>query len=86
MADLLNRSTNNDNWKSQVYITGAAVGTLFGLLAAYLYARSASDDMERHGTHARRVSSTELLTLALAAIGVMRQVAELGRAEKGSKK
>ena len=37
-------TTSSQNWKRTIYMFGAALGTLFGLLSAYLYARVGAPD------------------------------------------
>jgi hypothetical protein len=66
------------NWRQQTYVIGAAAGTLFGLLAAYLYARAASEDAQRSGKP-RSLGTGELIGLGLAALGLIRQIAEMGK-------
>lgn len=57
----------------QVYLTGISIGALFGLIAAYLYARSTSEvDRER-------IRTTEIISLTLAGLGLMRQITEVGK-------
>ncbi len=73
---------NDDNWKRQSYIVGVGMGTLFGALAAYLFNRAAEEDAERNGGKPERISTGQLITLLLAAIGVARQVSELGKSPK----
>lgn len=75
----------NDNWKSQIYMIGTALGTLIGFLSAYLYTRAAEDDLERKGKP-ERISTGQLLALSLTALGLMRQIAELGKPASSKKK
>lgn len=72
------------NWRRQAYIVGAAVGSLLGLLSAYMYTRAAEEDAERKGKP-NRVQTGDLLGLGLALLAVVRQVAELGK-PSGKKK
>jgi hypothetical protein len=60
---------------------GAAVGSLLGLLSAYLYARAAEEDAERLGKP-QRVQTGDMLGLGLALLAVVRQIAELGKTPK----
>jgi hypothetical protein len=75
--------TQNDRpvsgWKSQIYVLGAEIGTLFGLIAAYLYARAAEEDAERHGGKPEKIPTGQVLGLSLAALGLVRQITELGK-------
>jgi hypothetical protein len=72
------------NWKSQVYVLGAAVGAVFGLLSAFMYARAAEEDAQRTGKP-NAASTGEILGLGLAALAMVRQVAEMGRPPKKQK-
>lgn len=73
---------NNSNWKRQSYVMGATVGLLFGLISAYLFNRAAEDDAERSGGQPSRIQTGQLVGLLLAALGVARQVSELGKPRK----
>ncbi len=66
------------NWKSQMYLIGAVGGALVGLLASYLYARAAEEEVGRGG-RPRPVGTGELIGLSLTALGLIRQITELGR-------
>jgi H+/Cl- antiporter ClcA len=82
----MTRPTRNDarpsKWKPQTYIIGTVVGTILGLLSAYLYARAAEEEAERKGGRPDKIPTSQLLTLGLAALGLIRQVTELGRPSK----
>ena len=71
-----------ENWKRQNYILGTMVGMILGTLAAYLYNRAAEEDAERQGGKPSPVSTTQLIGLSLALLGVIRQIAELGKSSK----
>lgn len=72
-------------WKTQVYVIGLAIGALFGLLAALMYTRAAEEDVTRTGTLAR-IQTGDLLGMGLAALGILRQAAELGRSPDAKKR
>jgi H+/Cl- antiporter ClcA len=69
-------------WKAQVYAVGAAGGIIFGMLASYLFTRSASEDMEREDWAPEPIPTGQLIALALAALAMIRQIAELGTKPK----
>jgi gas vesicle protein len=78
------QETKKANWKRQTYLFGGVLGALMGFLSAYLFAQEAadeSDDDERP-----KVPPTALLSLALSAIGLVRQIAETGQKKKERKK
>ena len=69
-------------WKAQVYAIGAAAGIIFGLLASYLFTRAAAEDMEREDWAPEPVPTGQIIALALAALAMMRQIADLGTRKK----
>lgn len=68
-------SANDSNWKRRAYLTGALVGLCVGVLAAYLFVRSADEK----GAEKPRVNTMEAIRLGAATIGLLRQIAALGR-------
>jgi len=70
--------TQNESWKRNAYLMGLGAGAAFGLLSAYLYTRSASET----GKPPDSVPTSTLLGLLLAALGLMRQIAEAGKQKK----
>ncbi len=82
MSQLLspNRATRNNpaSWRTESYAIGAIAGIVLGLVGAYMYTRAAQEDVSGSG-RAARIETGDLLGLGLALLGVMRQVAELGR-------
>jgi hypothetical protein len=63
-------------------ITGVIGGSVLGFLAAYLFARAAEEGPARDGGKPEKVKTTQLLSVALAVLGVIRKVAEMGRPPK----
>ena len=70
------------NWKSQIYLLGAVVGSLFGLLSAYLYARAAEEGATRSEGKPKPVPTSQIISLGLAALSLARQIAEMGKSPK----
>ncbi len=64
---------NSSNWKNRVLLTGAILGALTGLGAAYLLVQRA----EREGI-APNLSAGEGVKLGVLVFGLLRQVAQLG--------
>jgi hypothetical protein len=83
MNELQKDSSNN--WKSQAYITGITAGTLLGVIAAYLYTRAAAEDVARNGGKPQSVGAGEIIALGLAALGLIRQITELGKPQPKKK-
>ncbi len=69
-------------WKTQTYAVGVVAGLLFGLLAAYLFARAAEENATQNGGKPESISTGQLVTLGLAALGLIRQITELGKTPK----
>jgi hypothetical protein len=78
MSEII-RKENSPAWKSQAYIKGVAAGALFGLVAAYMYSRAAEEDAQRNGGAPNTVSTGEVIGLGLAALAMVRQIAEMGK-------
>jgi H+/Cl- antiporter ClcA len=74
---------NPDSWKTQSYAVGLIGGVVFGLLAAYMFTRSAEEDMRTRGAESREpIPTMSYLSIALAGVALMRQIAELGKTKK----
>lgn len=72
-------ATIASNRKTQAYVLGIGAGALFGILAAYLFARSAEEATYQNAGEAQPVSAGQMLTIAIAVIGLMRQISEMGK-------
>ncbi len=79
MSNIVRKETQSTTWRSQTYITGVAAGALFGLLAAYMYSRAAEEDVQRNGGSPGKASTGEVIGLGLAALAMVRQIAEMGK-------
>lgn len=64
--------------RQQTLLLGGLLGAVFGLLAAYFYSR-ANEEEARSSGQVKRASTGEMLGLGLAALGIVRQIAEMGR-------
>ena len=80
----LSTKNQSPNWKPQTYTMGAIVGAILGFMAAYLYSRAAEEDAQRSGGKPKPIGTGEMITLGLAALGLIRQIAELGKPSKKS--
>jgi hypothetical protein len=79
MSNIIRKETPSATWKSRAYVTGVAAGALFGLLAAYMYSRAAEEDVQRNGGSPTKASTGEMIGLGLAALAMVRQIAEMGK-------
>lgn len=65
-------------WKQRTYLTGGLVGFIGGVIGAYLFTRSAEDEIDRNGVP-NKISSAQILGLSLAVIALLRQITDLGK-------
>ncbi len=73
---------NQTNWKSEIYMVGAALGLAFGAIAAYLFARAAEEDAEKNGGKPNKIQTKQLVSLSMAALTLVRQITEMGKSKK----
>ena len=71
--------------KARIIVAGAALGALFGLLSSYLYTRAADENGNSEASTRGSVSTGQLLAVLLAVLGLVRQIAELGKPKKSDK-
>jgi hypothetical protein len=64
--------SENESWKTKILIVSGLVGALLGLGAGFLYIRTAE---ESGGP--REISTGQVLKLAVATLGVVRQASQL---------
>ena len=72
--------------KTRILIMGVGIGAICGLISSYLYTRAAEESDGADASASRSISTGQLLAVLLAVLGVIRQVAELGRPKKPGKK
>lgn len=72
--------------KTRIMITGISIGAVFGLVSSYLYTRAAEENDNPDAGKTESISTGQMLALLLAIIGVVRQISELGKPSKPSKK
>ena len=70
-------SNNAGEEKTQLYITGAVLGLLLGLVSAHLYGRAVEENT-RSEKAVTDLTSSDLVKLALLLLGFVRQVTEFG--------
>lgn len=72
--------------KTRVLVLGISLGAVVGLISSYLYTRAAEEYDSSDSATQRTVSTGQLLAILLAILGLVRQVAELGKPKKPGKK
>jgi len=69
------------NWKTKVMLLGGIAGALVGVGAAYLYLRSVDAEQGGQALAPRPVKPTAAVSVGLAVLGLIRQIASLGMDE-----
>ena len=72
MSEIDHEIVPAENWKPKVLITGAVLGALLGLGAAYLMIQNSGDDKPPE------ISAGEGVKLGVVIMGLLRSVATLG--------
>ncbi len=70
--------------KARIILMGASLGALLGVLSSYLYTRTAEENDNADPTGS--ISTGQLIAIFLAIMGLIRQIAELGKPKKPGKK
>lgn len=69
---------------SRIYIVGALVGGMIGMLSAHLYKRAADENADDPEAESLAMKPQDLVALGVAILGIVRKIAEAG-AEAGKK-
>lgn len=76
---------NVQDRNTQIIVAGAALGALIGMISSYLYTRAAEENGNDDAGARGSVSTGQALAVLLAILGLVRQIAELGKPGKESK-
>lgn len=79
-------SESRDTTKARdkrIIVICATAGAALGLISSYLYTRAAQERGE--GDEAASISTGQALAVLVAVIGLVRQIAELGKPKKDDK-
>ena len=79
MSNIIRNDSQPSTWKTRAYVMGTAAGALFGLVAALMYTRAADEDAQRNGGSPSKATTGEMIGLGLAALAMVRQIAEMGK-------
>ncbi|MCY3914789.1 MAG: hypothetical protein OXG49_02130 [Chloroflexi bacterium] len=71
--------------KARIIVAGAALGAALGLLSSYLYTRAAEESDSPEAGAPNSVSTGQALAVLLAILGLVRQIAELGKPKSNEK-
>jgi NhaP-type Na+/H+ or K+/H+ antiporter len=72
----------NLDWKKKTFLKGIFGGAALGALSAYLYARAAEESLEEGEGEPEGMNTAQVLSLSLAAMGLLRQFVESGKPKK----
>lgn len=78
---MTDKTEMTENWKTRSYIYGISIGTIVGFLSAYLFNRAAEEESDEENVRPQ-VKTTQMLSLGLAALGIVRQISEMGKPDK----
>ncbi len=73
-------TSGNPYPRGRVFFMGIIAGAIYGLVAAYFYARAHEEDLKRGNPGANRIQTSEIITVIVAALAMLRQISEMGRA------
>ena len=84
-AQINNGAQSPQDRKARIMLMGLGLGAALGLVSSYLYTRAAEEHDDSDGGKAEPISTTQLLAVILAVLGLVRQIAELGKPKKSGK-
>ena len=85
-SDSVPNAQSPSEQRTRNLMLGVGLGAICGLIASYLYSRAAEEHEDGDASAARSISTGQLQAVLLAVLGVIRQVAELGKPKKPGKK
>ncbi len=74
----MDEQSTRSNWKTTWMIAGGIAGALIGVGAVYLYERSVEAEQGGTALTPRPVKPVAAVSVGLAILGVLRQIASLG--------
>lgn len=81
-ADVKQRTKERE---ARIFIMSAGLGALIGLISSYLYTRAAEEHGDSDDGYRTPLSAGQVLAVLVAVIGLVKQIAELGKPKKGEK-
>ena len=87
MSDTQSRDTEGtlQEGKTRIIVIGAGLGALLGLISSYLYAKAAEENSDEEAGPGGSISTGQLLAVLLTVLGLVRQIAELGKPKDDKK-
>ena len=84
-TDGVQRNSDLKERKARIIVAGAALGAALGFLSSYLYTRAAEEAGNQEAGAPSSVSTGQALAILLAILGLVRQIAELGKPKEDDK-
>ena len=84
-SDSVPSDNNPKEQKTRIIVAGAAIGAALGFLSSYLYTRAAEEAGSQEAGAPSSVSTGQALAILLAILGLVRQIAELGKPKEDDK-
>ncbi|MEM9952940.1 MAG: hypothetical protein AAFV93_22360 [Chloroflexota bacterium] len=78
MSEQNREQITKNTWKTRMYILGGLLGAFMGFASAYLFAKEAEAEGDANEEKAPDIPAGALLSLLLAAVSLVRQIAETG--------
>lgn len=72
--------------RTRIIALGAGLGALIGLISSYLYTRAAEESENTEAGAPVSVSTGQMLGVLLTMLGLVRQIAELGKPKKSDER
>lgn len=82
MTEQTTNPTLKIDWRTRAYLLWTGLGIILGLVAGFVYTRAADEHAARNGGKPPSPGTLELMGLAIAAMALVGQIAELGKPEK----
>ena len=88
MSDIQARDSSQvvQERRARIIVMGAGLGALLGLISGYLYTKAAEENGEGEAEPGASISTGQLLAVLLAMLGLVRQIAELGKPSDDKKR
>ena len=84
-TDISQAGSSESDDKARAMLLGVSLGAICGLIGSYLYTRAAAEHDRENPGAPRSISTGQALAIFLSILGVVRQVAELGKPKKPKK-
>ena len=77
MSDKSLQPYDDSNWRTRTLLAGGVLGSLLGVLAAYMFVRAADESSE--DGEPKQLQTGDVFKLGATLLAIVRQIADLGR-------